>query len=180
MAAGDIIRNQGISIIEAGMPSWTPTSNQSRWAKEENSNNFYYYDGTSWKEISINFNSVYSGNILPDNNSDLSLHLQSLESAIENINIPIETVSDSDSIVLTITTNNLTANVKLDVSQDNYLEITESPSGLKITPQNLSSFASFSDAQLSSLLVGDAFLLTVNNLEGIPTDGITSPVFRKQ
>lgn len=245
MAAGDNLRNQGISIIEAGgSPTWTPTVNQSKWAKEENNSNFYYFDGTAWQLIALNFNTTYTGSVLPDGSSDLAAHLQALESAIENITndgnaqnivrtdaiedvapttaeiatpesgdtanvsltsqkveywsyngttwnkdfvvdysqitIPIQTVSNTNSVNLTITTNDLTADVRLDATQDNYLQITESTAGLRITAQTLTSFSSFALAQASSLAVGDAFILTINNLEGIPSDGVTGPIFRKQ
>ena len=245
MAAGDLLRSRGISMIEAGAaPSFTPTTNQSKWAKEEGNAKFYYFD-TSWKLIDLGFSKTYSGSILPTNSSELSDHLQALETAIESFTtdgnltqisrsnstedvaptssevpspqdgdtanisltsqkveawsyssgtwtknyvvdhstvvIPIETVTDSNSVELLLTGTDLTANIKTSSSQDNEFEIIELSDGIRITRQILPIFQSFSAAQVSvNIDAGDAFVLSISNLEGIPSDGATGPVFRKQ
>lgn len=245
MAAGDLLRSRGISMVEAGAaPSFTPTSNQSKWAKEEGNAKFYYFD-TSWKLIDLGFSKTYTGSILPTNSSDISEHLQALESAIESFTtdgnltqisrnnstenveptnievvnpqngdtanisltsqkveawsyssgtwtknyvvdhstvvIPIETVTSSNSVELLLSGTNLTANVKTSSNQDNEFEITELSNGIRITRQILPIFQSFSAAQASvNINTGDAFVLSMSNLEGIPSDGVTGPVFRKQ
>lgn len=244
MAAGDIINNQGVSIIEAGsQPTWTPVNNQSKWAKEEGLPIFYFFD-TNWQKLNLSYAKTYTGSTLIDNGTDLGAQLQALETAIENISndgnsvnvvrtnsiedvqptlaevpnpqsgdtanisltsqkveywsfvgsawtksfvvdysqmtIPVQTVSNTNSIDLTISANDLQAALNLDANQDNEFEIIESVNGVRISKNLLTAFNSIALAQASSsLAVGDAYILTKANLDGVPSDGATSPVLRK-
>lgn len=250
MAAGDIIYNQGISIIEAGsQPTWTPIANQSQWAKEANLPIFWYFDGAAWQRLSFDFNRTYTGSILNDTNTDLGDQLQLLETAIEAVQasinndgnatnivrtdaiedvaptageiatpeegdtanvsltsqkveywsytggawakafvvdysmvtIPVQTVADTNSIDLTLASNELSAALNLSATQDSEFALVESADGITLQRQTLPSYVSFAAAQADAgLAAGDAFVLTVNNLDGVPSDGFSAPNFRKQ
>ena len=122
---------------------------------------------------------TFTGTIITDNTT-IKNALQELETALENISDFIQSVSDTNSIDLDVTSNDLTADLKIDPTQDNLNEITVSGTGVRITAQALNPYDSFADAQASGLAVGDAFVLSIDNIEGIPSDGVTGPVFRKQ
>lgn len=122
---------------------------------------------------------TFSGSTITTN-TNIKTALQELETALESISDFIQSVSSSDSIALDVDTNNLTATLREDVTQDNLNKITVSAAGVRITAQALTAFDNFADAQASGLAVGDAFILSMDNIEGIPSDGVTGPVFRKQ
>ena len=244
MAAGDIINSQGISIVEAGSPTWIPAADQSKWAKEADLPIFYYFNGTVWNKLGLDFVQTYTGTILADNSTSLGNQLQALETAIGDftndgnainikredatedvaptvgekaapkngdtayIDLPsqkvefwnyqvatwikaftidysggaglITSVQDTATINFTLAGGELQAAVKQSETQDNEIFVTSTASGLRITKQTLTAFSSFALAQASGLSIGDSFILTLANLEGIPSDGATGPVFRKQ
>jgi|GEM_PF-7033601 len=122
---------------------------------------------------------TFSGSIIT-NSSTIKTALQELETAIENISDFIQSVSSSESIALDVDTGVLTATLRVDATEDNLYWITSSAAGIRLTPQTLTAYDSFSDAQASALVVGNSFVLSVDNIEGIPSDGVTGPVFRKQ
>lgn len=79
-----ILQSHGILLVNS-MPVHTPTGNQAKLARLEDTFTFFYYNGTAWITIRLDAPETYSGNIIPDN-SDLGTALQALESAIESIN----------------------------------------------------------------------------------------------
>lgn len=63
-------------------------------------------------------------------------------------------------------------------TQDNYVALTPSGDGLRVTKQTLTAYASHSVAA-GSVNVGDSYLLTVNNIEGAISDGVSGPVYTR-
>jgi len=122
----------------------------------------------------------FTGSVI-GNNLTVKQALQTLETALENIDDYIKSFSDSATINLNVDgAGNLTAEVKLSDTQDNLYEVKELDDGLSIQVKALSVFDSFALAQSSGLATGNAFVLSMDNIEGISSDGVTGPVFRKQ
>lgn len=250
MAAGDNIRNGSIQIIDqGGQPTWIPGATTGpQFAKELSTSSFWYYDftNTTWINIDLDFNDVYTGEIISDNQTSLKAILQELEAAIvatqatiqndgnhtfvvsanaiedveptttqvpspeegdtaakslssqkiehwsydgtawtkaftvdySDVNIPVETVSDTDTIALVLdgVTGDLTANLKIDSTQDGAYQITQTSNGIRVTRQTLQEFDTEA-AAIAALGSGAAYCLTINNLENVTTMGLRGPVF---
>lgn len=125
---------------------------------------------------SVNFGS-FSGSIISDNET-LKNILQELESAIENAYITGHT--DTNTIDLAVAAQTLTANLRIDSTQDLNNHITQSVSGVRITMQTVASYASIAAAQADAgLAIGKDYYLNIDNIDGIPTRGTAGPKFTK-
>lgn len=125
---------------------------------------------------SVNFG-IFSGSIISDNET-LKNILQELETAIQAAYITGHT--DTNSIDLSVTAQNITANLKLDATQDPNFQLTIGAGGTRITMQSLSSYASIAAAQADGgLAIGKDYYLNIDNLDGIPTAGTGGPKFTK-
>lgn len=123
-------------------------------------------------------NGTFTGIIIPDSSST-KVALQSLETAIGSIpSAAVATVSDTNSIQLTIAGFDLTADVILDATQDNYVTITESATGLRVTTTTLTAYDTYALA-VAEVGIGGKYVLTKANLEGVPSDGLTGPIFTR-
>ncbi len=123
-------------------------------------------------------NGTFTGTTIP-NSSSTKAALQALETALEAIDPSIDNIADTNSINLTVDgSDQLTADVKRSATQDNYITITESADGLRITTSSLSAFNTHALAA-AGVSVGDKYLLSSTNLEGIPSDGLSGPVFER-
>ena len=123
-------------------------------------------------------NGTFTGTTIP-NSSSTKAALQALETALETINPSIDNIADTNSIDLTVDgSDQLTADVNRSATQDNYITITESSDGLKITTLSLSTFSTHALAA-AGVSVGDKYLLTTANLEGVTSDGVSGPVFER-
>lgn len=123
-------------------------------------------------------NGTFTGTTIP-NSSSTKAALQALETALEAIDPSIDNIADTNSINLTVDgSDQLTADVKRSATQDNYITITESADGLRITTSSLSAFNTHALAA-AGVSVGDKYLLSSTNLEGVPSDGLSGPVFER-
>jgi hypothetical protein len=123
-------------------------------------------------------NGTFTGTTIADSSSTKAA-LQALETALEAINPSIDNIADTNSVNLTVDgSDQLTADVKRSATQDNYITITESADGLRITTSSLTAFGTHALAA-AGVSVGDKYLLTAANLEGIPSDGTSGPVFER-
>lgn len=96
-----ILQSHGILLVNS-IPVHTPSVNQAKLARLEDTFTFFYYNGVAWLTIRLDSLETYSGNIIPDN-SDLGTALQALELAIEGINqdgnhTPITRNNDTEDI----------------------------------------------------------------------------------
>lgn len=123
-------------------------------------------------------NGTFTGTTIP-NSSSTKAALQALETALEAIDPSIDNIADTNSINLTVDgSDQLTADVKRSATQDNYITITENADGLRITTDSLTSYNTHALAA-AAVSVGDKYLLSSTNLEGIPSDGVSGPVFER-
>ena len=123
-------------------------------------------------------NGTFTGTTIADSSSTKAA-LQALETALEAIDPSIDNIADTNSINLTVDgSDQLTADVKRSATQDNYITITESADGLRITTSSLTAYNTHALAA-AAVSVGDKYLLTSANLEGIPSDGTSGPVFER-
>tara|TARA_R110001632_G_scaffold97335_1_gene203851 strand:+ start:190 stop:1212 length:1023 start_codon:yes stop_codon:yes gene_type:complete len=123
-------------------------------------------------------NGTFTGATIP-NSSTTKAALQALETALEAIDPSIDNIADTNSVNLTVDgSDQLTADVKRSATQDNYITITESADGLRITTSSLTAYGTHALAA-AAVSVGDKYLLTSANLEGVPSDGTSGPVFER-
>jgi len=121
-------------------------------------------------------NGSFSGSTIPDN-STTKAALQALETALEAINVYVKSVANTNSIALSVNgSGELTANVKRSASQDNNYNITESADGIKLTRQALTAYDTHAAAH-AAVNVGESYILTKTNLEGVVSDGVSGPIF---
>ncbi len=123
-------------------------------------------------------NGSFTGATITDNVTT-KVALQELETALEAITSSyITSVADTNSIDLVETGGALTANVKRSATQDGQFAITESADGLTLTKVALTAYDSHALAD-AAVAIGDSYLLTATNLEGVASDGNSGPVFRR-
>lgn len=80
-----IVNSTGILTVSS-IPTHTPTADQARLARLQNTLTFFYYNGTAWVTCRLNTKETYNGAIIPDN-ADIGTALQALEDAIEAITL---------------------------------------------------------------------------------------------
>lgn len=103
--------------------------------------------------------------------------LQELETALELISVYITSVADTDTVSLAVSGGGqLTADVKLSASQNNAMSIVSGADGIKIDKTALTAYDTHAAAH-AAVSVGDSYVLTVANLEGVVSDGLTAPEF---
>ena len=74
----------------------------------------------------------------------------------------------------------ITSDVKISATQNNVLTVVADTDGLQVDTTAAPTYSTFALAQADAgLLVGDLYALTVNNLEGVPSNGSAGPFFRK-
>lgn len=119
---------------------------------------------------------TFTGATITDNVTS-KVALQELETAIEAL-LGIASLTDTNSVDLTFTTGALSADVKRSATQDNHQVITESADGLRITSQTLTAYDTHALAD-AAVAAGDKYVLSATNLEGVPSDGNSAPVFTR-
>jgi hypothetical protein len=121
----------------------------------------------------------FTGTTITDD-STIQEALQELETALESISDFIQSVTDTNSIDLTMTGSALSADVNLSsTALDNQYTITEQSDGLRIDRASLTVFGSIALAQASALSIGDAYYLNSVNPDGVVSLGAGGPVFYK-
>jgi len=119
---------------------------------------------------------AFTGTTITDNVT-IKAALQALETALETYTI--KTATDTNSIDMVLTGTALSANVKLNSTQDAEYAVTIGASGLRITRTTPTVFATRALAQASGLAVGDAYFLSAANEEGLIALGTAGPKFYK-
>lgn len=120
---------------------------------------------------------TFTGTTIADNLT-IKAAIQALETALETV---ARTVTDTATVNLTLSgAGDLSADVKLSATQNNVLTVAADTDGLQVDTAAAPTYATFALAQADAgLLVGDLYALTVNNLEGVPSNGSAGPFFRK-
>lgn len=121
---------------------------------------------------------TFSGTTIGDNLT-IKAAIQALETAIEALP---NVFNDTNTVDLTYVplTRTLTADVKISATQNNVLTVVADTDGLQVNTAAAPTYTTFALAQADAgLLVGDLYALTVNNLEGVPSNGSAGPFFRK-
>lgn len=125
---------------------------------------------------------TFTGTTIGDNLT-IKAAIQALETALEILIAETPNVfADTNTVDLTYAplTRTLTADVKISATQNNVLTVVADTDGLQVNTAAAPTYTTFALAQADAgLLVGDLYALTVNNLEGVPSNGSAGPFFRK-
>jgi hypothetical protein len=80
--------SHGITTVN-DTPTSHPDENQTRLVRLQNTNTYFYYVGTTstgvWNRFDLDHKGIYTGTVIPENESSLHVILQALETAIGNI-----------------------------------------------------------------------------------------------
>lgn len=80
-----IVNSTGILTVTS-IPTHTPTTDQARLARLQDTLSFFFYNGAAWVTCRLETKETYNGDIIPDN-ADIGTALQALEDAIEAITL---------------------------------------------------------------------------------------------
>ena len=157
---------------------------------------YWSYDGTIWNLVFVTTAQTLSDALVtltglaPEStnlgtfssiitvNTTIKAALQEIVTELETYFV--KTASDTNSVDLTIDgAGDLTADVKVSATQDSEFVLTVATDGIILTRQVLPAYVTHALADADAgLLTGDAYVLTIANLEGVPSDG-TGPRFIK-